>query len=80
MRGMFKTQLALSAGLKTAFLRRLVFVEKHACVCTPSGLVDRSRNDRTDMVFIADFSVNRTQNELLLSFGIMAALLAGISP
>lgn len=75
MRGIFKTQLALSAGLKTSLIRRLVFGEERACVCTPSDLADRSRNDRTDMVFIADFSVNRAGSEPLLSFGIMAVLL-----
>lgn len=72
MRGILKTRCAPSAGLK-------MFVEEHASICAPSDLVDRSWNNRTDMVFIADFSVNRTGNELVLCFGIMAALLSGIS-
>lgn len=40
---------------------------------------DGGCNDRTDMVFISDFSVNRTQNELLSSLGIMAVFRSGIS-
>lgn len=42
---------------------------------TPAFVHRATSNDRTDMVFSADFSVNRAGNELLLCFGIMAVLL-----
>lgn len=68
MRGIFNYQMVLSARLKTKFIHELIFVEKHACIRTLDYLSDRG----TDMVFSSDFSVNKTQNELLLSFGIIA--------
>lgn len=39
MRGILKNQTVLSARLKTEFIQQLIFVQKHASVCTPDYAV-----------------------------------------
>lgn len=39
MRGILKNQIVLSARLKTEFIHQLIFIQKHACICTPHYVV-----------------------------------------
>lgn len=47
MQGISKNQLVLSAGLKTSFIHRLIFVGKHACICTLDYLVEPGTTAQT---------------------------------